>query len=99
MLQTACRVCINRMGDKAFLNDAAVVGGLCDWSEHSLQSVTTVKTNGRCEAGAKTRRLDPYQGNDATRGTPKRPRRLFAFLARLFFSLMNGRQISCADAP
>lgn len=61
------------MGDKAFINDAAVVGRLCDWSEHSLQSVTTVKTNGECEAGAKTRRLDPYQGNDATRGTPKRP--------------------------
>ncbi len=24
-------------------------------------------------SGGKTRRLDPYQGNDATRGTPKRP--------------------------
>ena len=53
MVQTACRVCINRIGDKAFMNDAAVVRRLCDWSEHSLQSVTTVKTNGECEAGAK----------------------------------------------
>ena len=55
------------------MNDAALMKRLCDWSEHPLQSVTTVKTNGECGAGAKTRRLDPYQGNDATRGTPKRP--------------------------
>ena len=53
MVQTAGRVCINIIGDKAFMNDAMVVGRPCDWSEHSLQSVTTVKTNGECEVGAK----------------------------------------------
>ena len=79
------------------MNDAALMKRLCDWSEHPLQSVTTVKTNGECGAGAKTRRLDPYQGNDATRGTPKRPG-AFRVFGQLFFSLMSGRQIPCTVA-
>ena len=55
------------------MNDAAVVGRLCDWSEYSLQSVTTVKTNGECEAGAKQEGWIRTKETTATRGTPKRP--------------------------
>ena len=39
------------------MNDAALVRMLCDWSEHPLQSVTTVKTNGEREAGGKNKKV------------------------------------------
>ena len=55
------------------MNDAAAVSRLCDWSEHPLQIGNDSQKQWSVEARAKTRRLDRYQGNDTTRGTPKRP--------------------------